>query len=333
MSAVCRSLRSYLIALVIVWVALVVAANLYAQKYSANSHWIMTGVLPAFLFEAVFFLGAVFESTRRLFASIGRPSTQSLVLVASALVPFLIVSTTAGTYDSHALLVLAVLCALLSFWWILFPPRTAYDVGFLVIAAAPLVLRVFQRLYVTPVPRVEISVLGHLMWIRLALLALLVLRRFDVGPVGLWPKPAEWREGALQFMLAVVPASLLGIWIHFTVWKPLPLPPPEWAMRALGYFFGILWVVALSEDVFRSVITQLFLRHGSGKVVAIIGSGVLFGAAHLWARDFPNWRFAGVAAIAHTFFTWAYVRTGSVRASMVAHALIVTTWRMMFSPA
>ena len=290
----------------------------------------MTGVLPAFLFEAVFFLGAVFESTRQLFSSISRPISQSLLMVASAIVPFFIVTTTAGTYDSHALLILVGLAVVISFWWVLFPHRITYDVGFLIIAAAPLVLKVFQRLYVTPVPRVEISVLGHLMWIHLALIALLVQRKFQVGPVGFWPNRVEWREGAFQFLLAVVPVSLAGIWIHFSVWQPLPLPPAEWASRALGYFFGILWVVALSEDVFRSVITQMFCASGSGKIVAVVGSGVLFGAAHLWAVDFPNWRFAVVATIAHGFFTVAYLRAGSVRASMVAHAFIVTTWRMMF---
>jgi membrane protease YdiL (CAAX protease family) len=168
------------------------------------------------------------------------------------------------------------------------------------------------------------------MWIHLALTCLLVQREFKLGPVGFWPKGSEWREGVLQFSLAIVPASLVALWIHFTKWGPLPLPPAEWIARALGYFFGILWVVALSEDIFRSVITQLFLRHGSGKIAAVIASGVLFGAAHLWAGEFPNWRFAVVAMIAHSFFTVAYVRTGSVRASMVAHALTVTTWRMAF---
>jgi membrane protease YdiL (CAAX protease family) len=330
MRAVFRSLRPYFITLAIVWLALVVAANIYAQKYPANSHWIMTGVLPAFAFEAVFFLGAVFADTRRLLSSIDRPSTRSLLMIATAIVPFLIVTISAGTYDTHALLLLVCLCGLMSFWWVVFPHRIAYDAGFLVIAAVPLVLKVFGRLYVTPVPRVEISVLGHLMWIRLALISLLVERKFQLGPVGFWPNRREWREGILQYSLAIVPVSLVGIWIHFTVWRPLPLAPAEWLARALGYFFGIMWVVALSEDVFRSVITQIFLRHGSGKVIAIGASGVIFGAAHLWASDFPNCRYALVAAIAHTFFTVAYLRAGSVRASMVAHALIVTTWRMVF---
>jgi membrane protease YdiL (CAAX protease family) len=325
MRAMLRSLRSYFIALIVVSIALAIASYIYTEKYPANSHWIMAGVLPAFFFESVFFLGAVFDGTRQLFASISRPAWQSLLEMTSALVPFLIVTKTAGTYDSHALLILAVLCALMSFWWVLFPRRTAYDVGFLVMAAVPIVLKVFQRLYVTPVPRIEISVLGHLMWIRLALVSLLVQRRFDVGPVGLWPKMSEWREGVLQFLLAIVPLSLLG---H---WSPQKISSPaEWTAHALGYFLGILWVVALSEDVFRSVITQMFLRHKSGVIVAVAGSAILFGAAHLWYRDFPNWRFAAIAMAAHAFFTVAYVRTGSVRASMVTHALTVTTWRMVF---
>ena len=34
----------------------------------------------------------------------------------------------------------------MSFWYVVLPHRIAYDVGFLVIAAAPLVLQVFRRL-------------------------------------------------------------------------------------------------------------------------------------------------------------------------------------------
>jgi hypothetical protein len=325
-----RTLRPYFVVLLFIWLGLGVAANIEAHKYPASSHWIMTGVLPAFLFESVFFVAAGFEQTRRLFAEIPGTWLQSLLLLASSIVPFLIVALTGRTLDSHSLVVLIGLNAVISFWWALFPPRTAYDIGFLTIAAAPFVLRVFSRLYVSPEPDLEISILGHLMWIRIALLGLLVQRGFELGPVGFWPKRPEWREGILQFAVAIVPLSLIAMWVHFVTFAPKNFAPWRWVVFALGQFLGILCVVAFSEDVFRSVITRLFFRFGRTAAVAAMGSAIAVGCAHLWYHDFPNWRYAIVATVAHFSFTVAYLRGGSVRASMVTHALTVTTWRMLF---
>jgi len=289
----------------------------------------MTGILPAFLFESIFFAGVGFEQTRELFASLPARWIQSLLLTISGIVPFIIVTATGGTFDSHAFVILAALCALMSFWWVLFPHRTAYDIGWLVIAAVPMVLKVFSRLYASPI-KLDVSILGHVMWIRIALMSLLVQRGFELGPVSFWPKRSEWREGLLQFWAAIVPLSVVGMLIHFAGFAPKKYPPGLWIVMAVGQFFGILWVVAFSEDLFRSVITRLFFRFKQPVFLAVTGSAVLIGCAHLWYKDFPNWRFALVAAIAHFFYTLAYVRGGSVRASMVTHALTVTTWRMLF---
>jgi uncharacterized protein len=118
--------------------------------------------------------------------------------------------------------------------------------------------------------------------------------------------------------------------LRFAAFGPKHLPVWYGMVLALGTFFGILWVVAFSEDIVRSAITQLFLQFRQAKAVAVAGSAVLFGCTHLWYHDFPNWRFAIVAGVAHLFCTIAYLRGGSVRASMVTHALTVTTWRMLF---
>jgi membrane protease YdiL (CAAX protease family) len=65
-------------------------------------------------------------------------------------------------------------------------------------------------------------------------------------------------------------------------------------------------------------------------VLAVIVSTVVYGCAHLWYHDFPNWRFALIAAVVGCFYGAAYLRRGSIRAPMVAHALVVVTWRMLF---
>jgi uncharacterized protein len=321
--AMFRAFRPYLIALIIVSIALVIAAYSYAARFPVHTHWIMTGVLPAFVLEAACFLVVGFEDVRNWFQDRLRPAVKSCCLTLSVVLPFLVITAGSGTFDLHALSILFCLSALLSFWWILFPHRTTWDIGFLIVAAAPLVLKVFPRLYVTPEPKLQIEILGHAAWI-------LTQRRFDLGPVSFWPKANEWREGSVQFLLSVVPASATALLLHFARFEPRNLPVLTWIAYAAGTFFGIMWFVALSEDIFRSVITRLFLRASTNTWIAIAGSAILFGCAHLWARDFPNWRYAIVAGIAHAFFTAAYLRAGSIRASMVAHALTVTLWRMAF---
>ena len=63
----------------------------------------------------------------------------------------------------------------------------------------------------------------------------------------------------------------------------------------------------------------------------LVVTSLLFGAVHLWFRAFPNWRFAALAALAGLAYGAAFHRARSIRASMVTHALTVTTWRMFFS--
>ena len=291
----------------------------------------MTGVLPAFLVEAVFFVGAGFEQTRQAFARVKPPALQSAILLASAVIPNVIVTMAAGTFDSHGFLILLGLCAVVSFWYVVLPRRIAYDVGLLVILAAAMVLHVFPRLYVSPSANLHIEILGHLMWIRLALVVLLVQRDLDMGPVSFWPNRAEWREGLLQYALAIVPISLLACGVHFVRFAPRQFPAWEWTALAAGYFLGALWVVAFSEELFfRGVILRGILNWRGSAVLAVIVSTVVYGCAHLWYHDFPNWRFALIAAVVGCFYGAAYLRRGSIRAPMVAHALVVVTWRMLF---
>lgn len=330
MRAMFRPLRPYLVTLLIIWLGLVGAANIYSHRTPQYSHWIMAGVLPAFLFESAFFLGAGFASTRTLFSRISPPGFQSLILWISSLIPYLIVSLPAGTFDSHSFTILCVASAVVSWWWVVFPPRLAFDIAFLSVAAAVIVVRLFSWLYISPAPHLDVSILGHLMWVRTTLAALLIQRKFKVAGVGFWPEKRDWREGCLQFAIAILPLSALAIGLHVVRFAPRHVQAAEWIGLAIGYFAGIFLVVAFSEDVFRSVITELFLQRGRRVITAVAASALIVGVAHLWYRDFPNWRFAAVAVVAHMFYTLAYVRAGSVKASMVAHALTVTAWRMFF---
>ena len=95
------------------------------------------------------------------------------------------------------------------------------------------------------------------MWIRLGILALLVLREWDPGPFSLWPTLLEWRKGALYYCAAIAPVALLALGVHYVHWSPVS---GEWwrvGGIAIGTFFAFLWVIALSEELFfRGVIAH-----------------------------------------------------------------------------
>jgi hypothetical protein len=248
----------------------------------------------------------------------------------SSFIPYLLIALPAQTFDSHSFLVICGISAVVSFWWVISPRLLAFDIAFLCIAAAVIVVRLFSWLYLSPMPHFDIDILGHLMWIRITFMAFLVQRGFKVAGVGFCPHAREWREGILQFSIAIVPLSLIAVGLHVVKFVPQHVEAPQWIGLAIGYFAGTFLVVAFSEDIFRSIITELFLQRKKPVWIAVSASAFILGATHLGYRGFPNWGFALVGAVGHLFYTIAYVRARSVRASMVAHALTVVAWRMFF---
>jgi len=294
----------------------------------------MTAALPAFSIEAIFYLASVFPETRTWLARIPSRRAQAALLWMSALLPYLVYSFATGTFERRAFYLLATLTAVLAFWHVILPPRFAYDAGFLVVAAALIVLPVFQRIYYSPgrspAEHLHVEYLGHLMWIRLGIAALLVIRGWDPGAFSFWPRAWEWRAGLLYFALSVIPVVGLALALHDVRFEPRG---SWWQMAAvaIGTFFGFLWVVALGEELFfRGVVERALLDQWRSPAAAVAVSAALYGSAHLWFHEFPSWRRASVAALLGIACGIAYWRTGSVRTSMVTHALVVTTWRVFF---
>ncbi len=313
--------------------ALFVIAAVYSNQ-RPQSHWIMTVALPTFLIEAIFYLGSVFDETRawfsRGFGRVRSPQLQAAVLWLSALLPYLVFSLGAGTFQRNAFYLLAALCAIVAFWYAILPRRITYDIGFLIVAAAPVILRVFPRIYRAPDERIA-ELLGHLMWIRLGIAALLVLREWNPGPFSFWPRAREWKIGVIYYLLVLIPVALLGIGIQDVQYAPLHSAWWRVAGIAIGAFFGILWVTALSEELFfRGFLERALLNSWGSPVLAVFISALLYGSSHLWAHRFPDWRAASVAALLGIACGMAYIQTGSVRAPMVTHALVVATSRVFF---
>ena len=175
-------------------------------------------------------------------------------------------------------------------------------------------------------------VLGQLMWFRTGLFSMVSVRRARNIGFGFWPEASEWKIGAIYFV-ALLPIAAAAGWalgfarphLRYRGWGTLPL-------ATIATFFGVLWVLALAEEFFFRGLLQRWLEEWLHREwVALILASAIFGFVHLWYASFPNWRFAALAGIAGIFYGLAFRQARSIRASMVTHALTVTTWRIFFS--
>ena len=292
----------------------------------------MIALLPAFLLEIGLYLATGFEGARRAFDAFGPKSVRALLLVVSAVAPYFVASSRTGSFSWRSLLWLGFLAGLASFWYVVLPATLGADLLFLILIAALFLTKAFAEIYVRPMPTLQLEILGRLMWIRVTMMAILSIRGLKGARVGFLPNSKEWRIGIEQFAYFIPVGGAVAYFIRFANFRPLPLVWWKFALFVPGMFLGILWVVALSEEFFfRGFLQTVLARAMRSETAGLIAASALFGSVHLTFRQFPNWRFALVAAIAGLFYGIAYRRAHSIRASMVTHALVVTTWRSLFS--
>lgn len=282
-------------------------------------------VAAAFLIELSFYLFAGIRGCREWLGGFGRTGAASLMVV-SAVAPWIVYSAATGEFTLTALLAQAAIAFVVSFWYVALPPAPIADILFLAVPAALYLSRVFDRIYVSPIPGQSISVLGKLMLIRTAALAILVVRGNVKADFRFLPNRGEWKTGMLWVAPALLVAGLVYWGLGLVEWRTHPLN----ALQAVGTFFGILWAVALPEEFFFRGLLQQWLEQWSGKaILALLVAAAIFGSAHLgFHRMFPNWRWAIVAAVLGVFLGLAWRSARSVQASMVTHAMVVTVWRV-----
>jgi membrane protease YdiL (CAAX protease family) len=318
-----------LMALGILWLVAAAAAAVYTLQYGIPVH-LALAVFPAFLLEITFYYGLGMERWRARLEK-WPPAAIGLALTLAAVAPYCAASLALRNFDVRSLGWLTLAAALVAFWYVVLPHRPLTDLAFVAFLVAMWLTNLVRGEYVNPHPKLRVDVLGQLMWIRTGALAMLTIRRVKGVGFGFWPKPREWTIG-LGYFAALLPVAAAAAWeIGFT--KP-HLPSQGWERDigvAVGTFFGVLWVVALGEEFFfRGLLQQWFGRWLKSEWTGLLLASATFGAVHLWFRAFPNWRLAILAGIAGVFYGLAFRSARSIRASMVTHALTVTTWRLFF---
>ncbi len=319
-------LGSYSITVAVGWVVLAIAAAVYGRQLHVPLA-VGIPIAAAFLLEFPFYLLAGFDGPREILGS-WKKEPVAVFLTASSIAPYLVYSLGTGRFGLAPLLLLTAIAGTASFWYLLWPPRPVSDLAFLALLSAIILYKVFDVLYPSPIPKVAISFLGHVMLIRTGALSVLLLRGDAPASFRFLPNRREWLTGLAHFGMLLPVAGV----VYWALGLFEPRHTPQNIGIGVATFFGILWVVALSEEFFFRGLLQNWMTAWTGNwVVALVATSLLFGSVHLSFRfhsEFPNWRFAIVAAIAGLFYGLAARRTNSIQSSMVAHALTVTVWRV-----
>lgn len=287
-------------------------------------------MLPAIALEATLYAATGFAAVRERLGRL-RPAMLASVLWISALLPWSVYSIGTGTFDGRSFAVLLILTAAVAYWYVVLPQTFVTDVSLLILVAGITLSKVFKETYETPYPKVALDFLGKLMLIRLSVFVFLLLRKADSVNYGFLPTRTDWKVG-VRYYLRFLP---FGVALGYAMgYIQIVMPPqPAWQIPLLtiGTFLGILWVVALSEEfLFRGLLLPWLDKLLASPLSALVITSILFGLAHLPFRGPWNWKHAAITAVLAWFCGQAYQETKGIRAPMVTHALVVTTWFMVF---
>jgi uncharacterized protein len=312
------------------WLLLALGAWIYA-RIKDIPEWAALPVAAAFLIEIPFYLLPAFQTPRVWFGR-QKKTRAAWLLTASAVTPWLVYSLATGEARVANFLLLTAIVLVVVLWYVALPAAAVSDALFLVTISAIYLSKIFDRIYLSPIPRQSISVLGHLMLIRTAALAIIALRGDAKAEYRFLPHREEWLTGFRYFGMMLPVIALLYWGLGLVQPRAHPNGIGLTVLLAIGTFLAILWVIAFSEEFFfRGLLQQWIERWTGSAATALVTASIVFGCAHLgFHRIFPNWRWALVAAVLGLFCGLAWRKSRSVQAAMVTHALIVTVWRVFF---
>ncbi len=326
--------RAFLLALAAVNAVLAAAGAVYASRQNIPAAT-AAPIVAAFLLQISFYMVTGFPEVRRKLEERLSPAVLTALSVLAAVAPYLVYSLPTGVFELTALAKLTAVAAAPSLVFLLWPTRsralTWQDAAAGGAVTAAVLSRIFTDIYRSPVPGLRLEAMGRIMIIAVGATAFLSLRRLEGSGFQFRMSRADLSVGLRQFAW-FLPLGLAVGWASGLIRFAAPKPPGEiWMYPFLvtGMFLGMYAVVALSEELFfRGVLQHLGAATLGSALAAQLLASILFGLSHLPFRDFPNWRFALLSAIAGWFYGQAFRRGGSVVASSITHSLVNTVWRL-----
>jgi membrane protease YdiL (CAAX protease family) len=318
-----KSPTGFRAALLIGWMALGTAGVLFA-RWKGIPDWAALPMVAAFLIAYPFYLVTGFPGLRERVAGRALPA----YLLGSAVVPYLVACFGAVEFHWANLALMGALALAMAFWYRVLPRIAIVDTAFLAIIPAALLGKYFDAVFTTHDPswRRYAVVLGHIILIQLAVMVLLLVRRTPDFGYSFLPRAKDWRIGVVHYLLFIAIGAPLALVLRAVTFSGLA---PWWDI--VGFFLGSLWVLSLSEEfLLRGALWNWIEEWARRRGVALAATSVVFGLLHLWFRAFPNWRWVVLATVLGLLCGRARMQSGSIRASVVTHTLVVTTWQAFF---
>jgi membrane protease YdiL (CAAX protease family) len=324
MSAMARTSGGFRAGLLIGWTLLCVVGIWYA-RWKGIPSWAALPALAALLLAYPFYLVPAFPNVRDSLAGPGL--RLPAYLVACAVLPYLASCMGAVHFQLLSLVKLIALALALGLWYRVLPAHPVSDLSFLALVAAVKLGRFAVPIYPTPFRGVEIAFLGDLALFQITVMVLMLERRVPESGYGIWPEAKDWKIGALHFLYFIPIGTALGIGL-----KAMHFARPSEPLKLVVSFFGWLMVLSLAEEFFFRGVLQTWLEEWlHSRSGGLIVASIVFGAAHLWFRGFPNWKWLAIASVLGWFCGRARNQAGSIRAGMVTHALTITAFRAFFA--
>jgi hypothetical protein len=191
----------------------------------------------------------------------------------------------------------------------------------------PLKLRLPTVLWPLGGPTVS-YVATMLLAVSVALATFLFVRQFDgVGYNIVWGRDAMFAV-LLHFGLLAIIVIPLGTVLHFIRFDPSQAHWRSLPSDAISIFLLTAWP---EELLFRGLLQNSLVRTLSSENGGWFAASMMFGLAHIANNGaFPNWRYAILAAIAGMFYGRCWRKTNSIFTSAIVHALVDTTWHLLF---
>lgn len=194
----------------------------------------------------------------------------------------------------------------LGWTWLAFPREAEFALLFLV---APTILAVYMR------P----GLLFPAIWLLAALTLLLLLLDPEFQRRRLWNirgVRAELPMIALRFAACAPLLTLVLFLMSPERLLQLPLQRPAlWAMIMVGYPIASVYP---QELAFRAFMIHRYARLFPSLGILVAVNALAFGYAHILMH---NWWAVGFSAVGGLFFTFTYLRSGSLLAACLEHAL------------
>lgn len=309
-------------------VCIVVAGvNVYASQRGIPDS-VVKDVLPALLLELGLYGALVFTGARSRFRWPVSPAAIAAILVVLSSVPWMLYGHSANGWLLLAIVIPA------AFWYAVLPVTVITDLAMFAYLGGVILMKggLFRQIYPDAMPGLRVDFLGHLMWIRLGVSVMILLRRMERIDFGFLPSSRDLKIGFKWFAIGLPGAFVVGS--SFGIMQLGTPKAAAWQLPilAVGAFIGFYCVVALSEEVFlRRMIFRWLNQVLGSESGALAVTTIISGAVHLGFRGPFNWKFALLSAAVHYCFGRAYLESGSLRAGMVAHALTATTWLTVFA--